>query len=158
MARERSEWQNYVIVRRTPVAPERWPARSRIHGMGTEAFYATAAQVLPTLLIALSVEIAFVMQARFREVEELHRSAQEDEEPTYRRRLNALSDSVVGWFRAAVVLAGAFLFGELLAFLALGFRWFTVVAFVGVALSVVTMSVAVLVVPLRRFIDVEMDN
>lgn len=126
--------------------------------MGTEAFYATAAQVLPTLLIALSVEIAFVMQARFRQVEALHRSEQEGREPAYDRKLQSLSESVVGWFRAAVVLAGAFLVGELLAFFALGFRWFNVVAFVGVALSVVMMSVAVLVVPLLRFLDVDADE
>lgn len=126
--------------------------------MGTEAFYATAAQVLPTLLIALSVEIAFVMQARFRQVEELHRNAREDEEAAYLRSLRSLRESVAGWFAATVVLAGTFLLGEMLAFFALGFRWFTVVAFVGVALSVVMMSVAVLVVPLLRFLDVDADQ
>lgn len=126
--------------------------------MGTETFYATAAQVLPTLLIALSVEIAFVIQARFRQVEALHRRSMENEEPNYDKNLRTLRQSVEGWFRAAVVLASAFLIGELLAFFALGFSWFNALTFIGVSASFLVMTVAVLLVPLFRFLDSDHDE
>ncbi|WP_113705471.1 hypothetical protein [Nonomuraea lactucae] len=109
--------------------------------MASEEFYVTAAQVLPTLLIALSVEIGFILQRLLRRGIR-HLDAYEE------TRFEDVMGSVARWFTVNLVLGCAFLVGEVLAFLSIGFRWFNSWTCALIGLCVLTMTVGVVVVPL----------
>ncbi|MFI7134387.1 hypothetical protein ACIBQ1_52580 [Nonomuraea sp. NPDC050153] len=124
--------------------------------MGSEAFYTTAAQVLPTILIALAVEIGFMMQQRERVWEKA--KAREFEGQVVSSEVVARMEKAflrvgqytVRWGTAALGVSTAFVVGELLAVLSLAFGWFNVWTFVPVLVCMMTLIVAAAVVPLLR--------
>ncbi|WP_214318665.1 hypothetical protein [Nonomuraea sediminis] len=113
--------------------------------MGTETFYATAAQVLPTLMIALTVEVGFLLQLRAKLMENQRAKGGEQRKLPGPTR----GELARGSFRFGTV----FCFGEVLALLSLGFRWFNVWTFIGVGMSMVILIAAVAVLPYLRFLD-----
>lgn len=123
--------------------------------MGTEAFYATAAQVLPTLLIALIIEVGVMLQGRMRDIQDLKTThgADEDELPPPQRRLwDWLWNSVDRWLWMGMGLAASFFVGEVLALLALGFRWFNPWTFFGIGGSMLVMCMAAVAIPIYRML------
>ncbi|WP_431922237.1 hypothetical protein [Nonomuraea jabiensis] len=122
---------------------ERRAAWQRRSGMGSESFYTTAAQVLPTLLIALSVEAGFMMQATHRAMRKWREKGDETQAEEGRFLFTF-------WVRTATGVSATFLIGEVWAFLAISFRWFNVWSFAGVGTCLLLMSLAVVLVPLFR--------
>ncbi|WP_188197266.1 hypothetical protein [Nonomuraea sp. SYSU D8015] len=111
--------------------------------MGSEAFYTTAAQVLPTLLIALAVEAGFMMQAAQRSARKWEKKGDEAQAEEGRLQFTF-------WVRTATGVGVVFLVGEVWAFLAIGFRWFNVWSFTGIGICLLLMILAVVLVPLFR--------
>ncbi|MFB4284877.1 hypothetical protein ACBJ59_57085 [Nonomuraea sp. MTCD27] len=110
--------------------------------MGTESFYVTAAQVLPTLMIALAVESGFILRSLQRNLMEMKRESPATQDAR---------ESVRMMFGFAVVFAVVFAVGEVLAFLAIGFRWFNGWTFFVIGACLVVMILGVVLVPLFRF-------
>ncbi|GAB2918440.1 hypothetical protein ACFMQL_20395 [Nonomuraea fastidiosa] len=126
--------------------------------MNSSDFYATAAQVLPTIMIALAVEYGFLLQ----------RDAQEREwERRKRRELESakgVEEAVAGmerafvrvgkyaetWHRVAYATSIVFLVGEVLAVLSLAFGWSNVATGAIILTCMVVLTVATAYVPLAR--------
>ncbi|MEU4332418.1 hypothetical protein [Nonomuraea dietziae] len=143
-----------------------WNTRAFAHevrSMGTEAFYTTAAQVLPTLLIAVTLEVSLVFQARMRVVERINESAPAGLVEHYKwfAQLPPMQQSAwrwalassTRWVWAAALLGLVFLVGEVLALLALGFRWFTPLTFFGTGSSLLILILTVVWVPVQRLFN-----
>ncbi|WP_433443716.1 hypothetical protein [Nonomuraea sp. CA-141351] len=111
--------------------------------MGTEAFYTTAAQVLPTILIALTVELGFFIQSEQAYVSRLREA--EGSAPDWRG-----DPGLTSLFRATLGLGATFLVGEAAALLAIAFRWFNGWTFFLIAFSLLIMMVGAIVVPILR--------
>lgn len=113
--------------------------------MGTEAFYTTAGQVLPTILIALTVELGFLLQW-------LRRLAAEQRE--YRIEDHARRNEALVWrlLVLSAVLGFTFFVGEVFAFLALGFRWYNIWTFVPIGICMLVMVGGAFLVPLMRLV------
>ncbi|MEU6778583.1 hypothetical protein ABZ912_05220 [Nonomuraea angiospora] len=128
--------------------------------MGSEAFYTTAAQVLPTILIALTVEIgllgrAWRIEARAvfsRLVEQRQGEMISPESPEFRRVLAALT-ARDRWRLTFAGVGVAFVVGEALSILALGFRWFNAWTFWPVMVCLAAMVVAAALLPFVRHFD-----
>jgi len=118
--------------------------------MGTEAFYATAAQVMPTLLIALIVEIGFTVQ----KLREISKQAETDNDASL---VTAVGTRLNAWFGLSAILLAGFVVGEVTAILAVGFHWFNGWTFGLAGVSTLITIVGVGVLPLARlaFISVE---
>ncbi|MFB4284871.1 hypothetical protein ACBJ59_57055 [Nonomuraea sp. MTCD27] len=144
--------------------------------MGTETFYATAAQVLPTVLIALVIEIGAILRAKQAAYDALF--AQMDNPPPYKalgllrlypeemreyqedpkayaakvhhNNMDRLRTSIESWNNLAKLIAGVFIAGEALAFAAIGYRWFNAWVFFGVAACLLALCVAAVLIPLFR--------
>jgi hypothetical protein len=117
--------------------------------MGSETFFATAAQALPTLLIALSVELGFIGRVFQREWDRAYDERDDlgfDEGAFLMRR----------WRRWMAVIGCAFVVGEVLAFLAMGFRWFNVWTLVPISFCLLVMIAMVIYIPLIRH-DINMN-
>ncbi|MGW2215808.1 hypothetical protein ACWCSD_12540 [Nonomuraea sp. NPDC001684] len=131
--------------------------------MASEAFYTTAAQVLPTLLIALSLEIGMIS----RPYAEAAKAAQALGErvrqqgipsvwtPEQLRALQAGADGrsysrSVLWVRWAFLLGLVFLAGETAALLAVGYHWFNPWTFYTTGASAGFMMLATAIIPLVR--------
>lgn len=110
-------------------------------GMETEAFYTTAAQVLPTLLIALTVEIGFILGVRSRD----------RQDPRWK---DWAESSMFKWFAGSFALGAVFLVGEVLAFLAIGFRWFNGWTFTGIGVCLLVMAVSIVLIVVIRINEV----
>ncbi|SDL37557.1 hypothetical protein [Nonomuraea jiangxiensis] len=111
--------------------------------MGTEAFYTTAAQVMPALVIAFGVEVAFVLQYLQHQRARAKQAGKQD--------LVAEADTSQEWMvMVAIGLAIVFIVGEVLAFLALGFGWFNVGMFIPIGICLLLMIGATLYVPILR--------
>ncbi|MEV6154942.1 hypothetical protein AB0L53_31835 [Nonomuraea sp. NPDC052129] len=113
--------------------------------MGTEAFYTTAAQVLPTLLIALAVEVGFLLQIFFGEKKKPGRA-------------RAAAGEIAKWGGGFMILGRIFLFGEVLALAAIAFRWFNGWTFAGVGLCLLIMLGAVVYIPTRRLLRADLSS
>jgi ABC-type Fe3+-siderophore transport system permease subunit len=111
--------------------------------MGTEAFYATAAQVMPTILIALAVEVGFILQFLRRHVDQVAKEGFADLARYDKEGLHNL-------YGISTVLGVAFLVGEVLAFLVLGFRWFNGWTFIPISVCLLAMIVGAFLIPLTR--------
>jgi hypothetical protein len=120
--------------------------------VGPEAFYATATQVLPTILIALAVEIGFMMRIRLREQEVGIQRSMEGK-PSQGGDFAWYEASMARWGLTAVGVGAAFLVGEMAAILALAFRWFNAWTFVPVVVCQLAVIVALAVVALIRLND-----
>ncbi|MGW4412493.1 hypothetical protein ACWEJ6_51460 [Nonomuraea sp. NPDC004702] len=116
--------------------------------MGTEAFYATAAQVLPTLLIALVIEVGMMLQSRMRIIRDLKAS-----EGDTGRLWDWHWNSVDRWLWMGMGLAATFFIGEVLALLALGFQWFSPWTFFGIGGSMLVMCLAAVGIPIFRMLE-----
>ncbi|MEU7829207.1 MULTISPECIES: hypothetical protein [unclassified Nonomuraea] len=118
--------------------------------MGTEAFYTTAAQVLPTMLIALSVELLLLTQGRVREWKE--KVAKWDKEKVSKRGPMPFEggDAALGPFWIYVLLAVVFVVGEVAAFLAIGAGWRNAGTFWTVGSCLLIMIVGAAGVPIAR--------
>ncbi|MFI7610670.1 hypothetical protein ACIBP6_05450 [Nonomuraea terrae] len=124
-----------------------------------EAFYATAAQVLPTILIALSIEIGFLLAATRRDINvlapflrEFSQSVEDLAEEGYIPALKLLElqsyhPRLEQW---ALVLGATFAIGESLAFTALAFSWFNLWTFMPLSVCVLVLVAAAFVIPLKR--------
>lgn len=115
--------------------------------MGTEAFYATAAQVLPTLMIALVLEFGTIFRIA-REATKRPREADSGGAPS-----RWSDDDLVTGLRIAILAAVAFFIGEILALLALGFRWFNVWTFSTVGVCLLILLITVVWIPLIRLLE-----
>lgn len=105
--------------------------------MESEAFYATGAQVLPTLLIAVMVESLLVTRSYAR----------------WSKSTGEARGCAATGCGYAFILGFTFVVGESLAFLALGFRWFNGWTFFGVGASLVVMGLAAVAIPLLRIMS-----
>ncbi|WP_157252059.1 hypothetical protein [Nonomuraea typhae] len=120
--------------------------------MATEAFYTTAAQVLPTILIALSVEIGFLRQKRSADAE-AYFAVSSGRGPSgmnpYRagRQAHYLRQSVRRLFVVFGWLCVTFAIGELTAVLSSAFGWFNAWTLGLVVSCAVVLVVAAAVVP-----------
>ncbi|WP_431928598.1 hypothetical protein [Nonomuraea jabiensis] len=128
--------------------------------MGTEAFYTTAAQVLPTILIALMVEIGLMLQMRGRRYGELYREKYDallrghapptsfPGDPNF--DIESAGRSLNRWGFISMAVGVAFLIGEGLSLSALAFRWFTAWTFWPLVVSMGVMIVAAVCIPFVR--------
>ncbi|WP_433443718.1 hypothetical protein [Nonomuraea sp. CA-141351] len=129
---------------------ERRAAGPRISDMGTEAFYGTAAQIMPALLIALIVEIGFTLQ----KLREISKQAEIDNDASL---VAAVGTRLNAWFGLSAVLVAAFVVGEVTAVLAVGFHWFNGWTFGLAGVSTLIMIVGVGVIPLARLAFISME-
>lgn len=120
-------------------------------GVGTEAFYATAAQVIPTMLIALAVEFGLILRQLGRELErardrdpEVSRFARDPE--TIRKDTEQILMVIMG-------MGVVFAVGEGSALLALAFHWFNGWTFAGVSICLLVMISAAVFIPIIRLHD-----
>ncbi|MEV0379783.1 hypothetical protein [Nonomuraea sp. NPDC050643] len=142
--------------------------------MGTEAFYATAAQVLPTVLIALVIEIGTILRAKQaaydalstqmgdpppfewigllppEEMREYQKDPKAYAAKVHHNNMDRLTTSIEGWNDLAKLIAGVFIVGEALAFAAIGYRWFNFWSFFGIAACLLALCVAAVLIPLFR--------
>ncbi|MEU4574657.1 hypothetical protein [Nonomuraea sp. NPDC023979] len=126
--------------------------------MGTDAFYATAAQVMPTLLIALVVEVGYLMRTTGRAVSELRRHLEEE----HRREAGSGAygyiaqpnhPAEIAWLRwglTSITVFWTFTIGEVLAVLALGFRWFNAWTFFPILICMFVLIVLAAALPTYR--------
>ncbi|GAB1824346.1 hypothetical protein [Herbidospora sp. RD11066] len=116
--------------------------------MPPEAFYSTAAQVLPTLLIALAIEAGLFLQSLSADLAKYNNAHYQNP---------ALAEKVrrdMTWtFRFGTICAIIFLVGEVAAFLALAFHWqnWWIVGAVGIAL--LSLCICAVILPLFRLVD-----
>ncbi|WP_336203837.1 hypothetical protein [Nonomuraea sp. LPB2021202275-12-8] len=125
--------------------------------MGSEAFYATAAQVMPTILIALVVEVGFLLRAHGRAVMDLRRQLEEEN----RRRFGVggyvtqpdhpAEVARMRWGLTSVAIFWTFVIGEVVAVLALGFRWFNAWTFWPVLICMVLLTCLGAFIPVYRY-------
>ncbi|WP_182884950.1 hypothetical protein [Microbispora sp. H10885] len=127
--------------------------------MGSEAFYATVAQVLPTLLIALTIEVGLILRWYDRKLDELQpqvrfpypitRETPQSEVQVWRewQRNERVQDR---WVITEIAIAVVFLIGEILALVALGSHWRNAWTFFGSGTSIVLLCLAVVLIPLFR--------
>jgi hypothetical protein len=134
--------------------------------MGTEAFYTTAAQVLPTILIALMLEIGLMLQMRGRQYGKLT-SEKYDEllrggypppasypgDPEW--DIEAARRSLNMWGFTAFGVGVVFLVGEGLSLLALAFHWFNAWTFWPLIVCMGAMVFAAAWIPFFRQLQVE---
>ncbi|MBB5781793.1 hypothetical protein [Nonomuraea jabiensis] len=121
--------------------------------MATEAFYSTASQVLPTILIALSVEIGFMRQKKSADAATYYDISQRQVQSRVDPRSagewsRQLSQSVRRLHLAFEWLCVTFVVGELTAVLSVAFGWFNAWTLGLVVACAVVMIVAAAVVPL----------
>ncbi|MFC4113996.1 hypothetical protein [Nonomuraea zeae] len=145
--------------------------------MGTEAFYATAAQVLPAVLIALIIEIGLILQGKQAAYRALYAEMSDPPpimypgliqiDPVAKReyerdpkayaskihhvRMDRAKDSMDNWNYLAKWIAGVFIAGEALAFAAIGYRLSNFWTFYGVATCLAALCVAAVLIPIFRF-------
>ncbi|MEV6033593.1 hypothetical protein AB0L65_20730 [Nonomuraea sp. NPDC052116] len=113
--------------------------------MGTEAFYTTVAQVLPTLLIALAVEVGFLLQMLFKEKKRPGRA-------------EMAAGEIAKWGGGFMILGRIFLFGEVLSLAAIAFRWFNGWTFAAVGLCLLVMLGAVVYIPSKRLLRADLSS
>ncbi|MEV4107090.1 hypothetical protein [Nonomuraea sp. NPDC049695] len=115
--------------------------------MGSETFYATAAQVLPTLMIALVIEFGAIFRIAKEATKHFGEEVGGGSEPQWTD-----ADLVTG-LKIALGAAAVFLIGEVLALLALGFRWFNVWTFSLVGICLLVLIITVVWIPLIRLLE-----
>ncbi|MFI6290056.1 hypothetical protein ACIBEJ_00635 [Nonomuraea sp. NPDC050790] len=120
---------------------------------GTEQFYSTTAQVLPTLLVAMAVEGGLLLQRR---PERLYRDVQQAAhlEVPGRTMLRKLAN--IPYMTTIATLCVAFIIGEVTALTILFWKgpdWLSIPAAFVVWISMLTMLVGVVAIPVARFAD-----
>ncbi|YCK38187.1 hypothetical protein ACNF49_30305 [Actinomadura sp. ATCC 39365] len=131
--------------------------------MASEAFYTTAAQVLPTLLIALSIEIGVISRPYAEAAKAAQALAEQVRQqgipsvwtPEQLRTLQAGADGrAYGrsalWVRWAFLFGLVFLAGETAARLAVGYHWFNPWTFYTTGASAVLLMLATAIIPWLR--------
>ncbi|MDP9868346.1 MULTISPECIES: hypothetical protein [Streptosporangium] len=141
---------------------KRFPGEARIPYMASEAFYTTAAQVLPTPLIALSIEIGMILRPYAEAAKAAQAAAQ-----TFRAQIKeglppaltpeqlrsleiVVSDRTALWLRWAFLLGLGFLAGETVALLAVAYRWYNPWTFYVTGASILLMIITAALIPLLR--------
>ncbi|MEV4113542.1 hypothetical protein [Nonomuraea sp. NPDC049695] len=127
--------------------------------MGSEAFYTTAAQVLPTILIAMVVEVGFFLRTSGRAVFELRRHLEEENRRNfelggYEPQPNHPAELArMRWGCTMQFIFWMFVIGEVVAILALGFRWFNAWTFWPVLTCMVILTCLAAYIPLYRYMS-----
>ncbi|MFI7446677.1 hypothetical protein ACIBQX_04180 [Nonomuraea sp. NPDC049714] len=122
--------------------------------MGTEAFYTTAAQVIPTILIALAVEFGLILRQLGRELERArNRDAEGPKAAPFVRNTETIEKDTDQILTISMGMGVVFAVGEVSALLALAFRWFNGWTFAGVSICLVVMIAAAAFIPIVRLHD-----
>lgn len=148
-----------------------WSMRDPPLVWGTEEFYSTSAQILPTLLVAIAVEAGLLLQRRPHDIAGEH--LLDADFPSRYPRLEALQDRVVDLPRfislplfmalgvplygVAAIVGGSFLVGELAALLMVfsGMpAWLSFIAAPLVWWALLVTMVCAVTIPVLRWVDV----